>query len=186
MQKGTGMDIHWDELGEIREAERERIEARLRRLVEEHDDVLSIRIAGQSSQHHRHGGREVHITAMAKGQRIAASRAAPDLGKALHDAVGVFARELRRSRERHTARPAERSAGPALLGLVDRLDIAGGYGFAITDDGTSVYFHRNAVSGGLEFNTLEVGQRIALSIEAGTDGPQATVVTAPAPDAPSP
>jgi cold shock CspA family protein/ribosome-associated translation inhibitor RaiA len=180
------MDIHWDELGEIREAEREKIEARLRRLVEEHDDVLSIRIAGQASQHHRHGGREVHITAMAKGQRIAASRAAPDLGKALHDAVQVFAHELRRSRERRSARPAERAGGPALLGLVDRVDVAGGYGFAVTDDGTSVYFHRNAVSGGLDFNTLEVGQRIALNVEAGTDGPQATVIAPAGPDVPSP
>jgi len=180
------MDIHWDDLGEVSEKQRESIEARLRRLTAQHDDVLSIRIAGHASQHHRHGGREVHITAEAKGRRIAASRGAADLAQALHDALDVFSRELRRSRARQSARPVPRAAGPALLGVVDRVDREGGYGFVLTDDGTSVYFHRNAVSGGLSFEGLEVGQRIALNVEAGEEGPQATVIAPAAPDAPSP
>jgi cold shock CspA family protein/ribosome-associated translation inhibitor RaiA len=180
------MDIHWDDLAEVGEEERERIEARLRRLTAQHDDVLSIRIAGHASPHHRHGGREVHITAQAKGRRIAASRSGADLAQALHDALDVFTHELRRSRERQSARPGPRSGGPALLGVVDRVDREGGYGFVLTDDGTSVYFHRNAVSDGLSFDGLDVGQRIALNVEAGTDGPQATVIAPAPPDAPSP
>ena len=173
------MQIQWDNLGELSPAVREAVEARLVTLIAQHDDVLSVRIAGRASAHHRHGGREVHITARAKGREIVASRSAPDLAGALHDALDAFGRELRKLRARHSPRHADRAHGPALLGLVDRLNRDEGYGFALTDDGTSVYFHRNAVSGELAFESLEVGQRIALSIEAGTEGPQATVVTAP-------
>ncbi len=180
------MEIHWDDLGEIGEKVREEVEAKLRRLVAQHDDVLTIRIAGHTSRHHRKGGREVHVTARAKGKEITATRAGVDLGPALHDAVDAFARELRRLRERRGARPAQRAGGPPLLGLVDRVNREEGYGFALTDDGTSVYFHRNALGGGLSFEQLEVGQRIALNVEPGTEGPQATVVVPAAPDAPSP
>ena len=180
------MEIHWDDLGEIGEAVRTEAEARLRRLVAQHDDVLSVRIAGQSSRHHRQGGREVHITARAKGRELAASRSGADLGAALHDALDAFARELRHLRARHSPRQPQHAVGPALLGLIDRVNHAEGYGFALTDDGTSVYFHRNALSGGLEFDRLQVGQLIALNIEGGAEGPQATVVAPAAPGTPSP
>lgn len=180
------MQIQWDDLGEVAATVREEIEARLESLIGQHDDVLSVRIAGRGSRHHKHGGREVHITARAKGREIVASRGAPDLAGALHDALDAFARELRKLRAKHSPRQPQRAGGPAFLGLVDRLNREEGYGFALTDDGTSVYFHRNAVSGGLAFESLEVGQRIALSIEAGAQGPQATVIAPAGPDAPSP
>jgi ribosomal subunit interface protein len=180
------MQIHWDDLGEIGEAVRDEVEDRLRRLVAQHDDVLSVRIAGKASQHHRHGGREVHISARAKGREIAASRAGVDMTLALHDAVDAFARELRRLRERRSSRSQPRASGPPLLGLVDRVNREEGYGFVLTDDGTSVYFHRNALAGGLSFEKLDVGQRIALNVEAGAEGPQATVIAPAPPGAPSP
>ena len=106
--------------------------------------------------------------------------------RARHEKKSRAARAASWSLRRSTSGAVERARGPALLGLVDRLNREEGYGFALTDDGTSVYFHRNAVGGGLDWESLETGQRIALSIEAGTAGPQATVVTAPDPDAPSP
>jgi ribosome-associated translation inhibitor RaiA len=106
------MEIHWDDLQDIGEDGRGRVEERLRRLVAQHDDVLFIRIVGRTSGHHRHGGREVHITAHAKGKDITASRSGADLTLALHDAVDAFAHELRHLRERRSARPPERSPGP--------------------------------------------------------------------------
>ena len=181
------MEIHWDNMEEVDEPLRHKLEARIRRLVAQHDDILSVRIAGQGSHHHRHGGREVHIAAHAKGQVMTAARTAPDLARALHDAVDAFAHELRHLRGRRTSpRVRPRAGGPPLLGLVDRLYREGGYGFALTDDGTSVYFHRNAVHGALDFEKLEVGQRIALDVEEGEEGPQATVIRPAAPGAPSP
>ncbi|MFI5317079.1 MAG: HPF/RaiA family ribosome-associated protein [Myxococcota bacterium] len=106
------MQIQWDDLGEIDEAVRGEIEARLRRLAAQHDDVLAIRIAGRASRHHRRGGREIHITARAKGRELAASRSGVDLASALHDALDAFARELRHLRARHSPRQTPRASGP--------------------------------------------------------------------------
>jgi len=181
------MQVQWDNLAEIPEQVRTAIEERVGRLVAQHDDILQVRIAGRASRHHRHGGSEVHILARAKGHEITASRAGSDLSRALHDAVDAFAHELRKLRShRVERRPPEHAAGPPLLGLVDRVLREQGYGFALVDDGTTVYFHRNAVGGGLSFDELQVGQRIALNVEPGDEGPQATVVLPAGPDAPSP
>ncbi|HTO05526.1 MAG TPA: cold shock domain-containing protein [Myxococcota bacterium] len=180
------MEIHWDNVEEVDEALRHKLEARIRRLVAQHDDILSMRITGKGGHHHRHGAREIHIAAQAKGRVMTATRSAPDLARALHDAVDAFAHELRHVRGRRTStRVRARAGGPPLLGLVDRLYRDGGYGFVLTDDGTSVYFHRNAVHGDLDFEKLEVGQRIALDVEDGDEGPQATVLR-PARDVPLP
>jgi len=72
------------------------------------------------------------------------------------------------------------------LGLIDRVLVDEGYGFIITDEGNTVYFHRNAVSGGISFERLQEGQRIGLNVEPGEEGLQATVVVPAPPDAPSP
>jgi cold shock CspA family protein len=60
--------------------------------------------------------------------------------------------------------------------VIDRVDRAGDHGFLITGDGERVYFHRNAVGGGLDFDALEGGEAVALNYEAGANGLQATFV----------
>jgi cold shock CspA family protein len=69
---------------------------------------------------------------------------------------------------------------------VDRIFAEEDYGFVLTDGGERVYFHRNAVHGGLEFDGLAEGDRVGLNIEAGNKGPHATTIVAPPPGAPSP
>jgi CspA family cold shock protein len=180
------IELYFDGLEEVGQADRDAAESRIRALAGEHDDLLFVRVAGRTTRHAKHGDREVHITGRAKGRELVASRVRPDLSLALHDAVDAFAAQIRKLRGKRKARPPQRAAGPQELGLIDRIDRAGGFGFIVTDAGQPVYFHRNALSGGLEFNTLEEGQRIGLGIEQGEKGPQATVVV-PAPiDAPSP
>ena len=180
------IELFFDGLDEVRQADRDAAESRIRSLASQHDDLLFVRVAGRTTRHAKHGDREVHITGRAKGREIVASRVRPDLSLALHDAVDAFGAQLRKLRSRRKPRPAQRSAGPAELGLIDRIDRAGGFGFIVTDAGRPVYFHRNALSGGLEFDTLEEGQRIGLGVEEGSEGPQATVVLPAPPDAPSP
>jgi cold shock CspA family protein len=60
------------------------------------------------------------------------------------------------------------------------------YGFILTDAGEQVYFHRNAVHGGLAFERLAEGDRVGLNFEAGENGLQATVVRPAPPGAPAP
>jgi cold shock CspA family protein len=75
---------------------------------------------------------------------------------------------------------------PPHLGIVDRIFPEDGYGFVLTDAGEQVYFHRNAVQGALDFEGLVEGDRVSLNLEAGDEGPQATVVLPAPPDAPAP
>ena len=99
------MEIHWDHL-ELSDVLREAAETKLRRIAAQHDDLLSLHIVGRDSAHHRKGGREVRVSGHTKGREIAASATGPDLGKALHDALGAFERELRKLRGRRSARRA--------------------------------------------------------------------------------
>ena len=88
-------------------------------------------------------------------------------------------REKRRDLAR--AQPAE----PPYLGIVDRVFRDRDYGFILTDAGEQVYFHRNAVKEGLDFDRLEEADRVALNVEMGREGVQATTVVAPPPGTPS-
>lgn len=180
------IQIHWDHLNEISDAGKVSAEVRLRALAAQHDDLLSLRVSGRTSAHHRHGDREVRIVGKGKGRDFFVSRVRPELGRALHDAVDAFVHEVRNLRSRRVARTPQRSDSPPHLGLIDRVLRDEGYGFIITDDGNTVYFHRNAVSGGIAFERLREGQRIGLNVECGEDGLQATVVVPAPPDAPSP
>jgi len=175
------VEIHWVDLGELDDAERADAEARLERLAEGHSDLIDLRITGHGTRHHRHGGREVRITCQARGREIVAARSQPDLGLALNEALDVFEREVHRLREKR--RDLSRAPAPESphLGIVDRIFREDGYGFILTDDGEQVYFHRNAVKQGLDFERLEEADRVALEVEPGREGPQATVVSAPAP-----
>jgi cold shock CspA family protein/ribosome-associated translation inhibitor RaiA len=180
------MEIHWRNLATLRDEERAAIEERLRSLAAGHEDLIDIRIAGRESGHHRHGEKEVRITCQARGKELVAARSRADLGLALNEALDAFEREVHRLRERRRDRSLERPAEPPLLGIVDRVFREEGYGFLLTDAGDRVYFHRNAVKEGLDFARLEEGDRVALNVVGGRDGPQATTVVAPPPDAPRP
>ncbi len=179
------MEIHWRNV-EVRDEERRAVEERLRALAEGHNDLIDVRIAAKPSRHHRRGGQEVRIACQARGKELVAARTREEVALALYEALDAFEREVRRLRDRRADRRNQRPAEPPHLGIVDRIFLDDGYGFILTDGGEQVYFHRNAVSGGLDFERLEEGQRVGLNIEAGDKGPQATAVVEPPPNAPVP
>jgi cold shock CspA family protein/ribosome-associated translation inhibitor RaiA len=180
------MELHWVHPELFREADRALAAERIAELARERTDLIDVRITARSNGHHRHGGQEVRITCAARGKEIVAARTRPDLGRALNEALDAFEREVWRMRHRRTQQREERPAPPAELGIVDELFFEGGYGFIVTDAGERVYFHRNAVHGGLAFEQLTAGQRVGLDIEGGVEGPQATVVVSAPPDEPGP
>jgi cold shock CspA family protein len=180
------MEIHWHHPEGFRDGDRQAAEDRIRELARDRADLIDVRIAVRPTGHHRHGGQEVRITCKARGQEIVAARTRPDPGIALNEALDAFEREVWRMRHRRTQRREERPAPPAELGVIDEVLADEGYGFILTDGGERVYFHRNAVSGGLAFERLAEGQRVGLNLEGGQRGPQATVVVPAPPDAPSP
>jgi cold shock CspA family protein/ribosome-associated translation inhibitor RaiA len=182
------MEIHWYNPNLFREEDRSAAEARILELVRDRTDVIDVRIAARENAHHRHGGHEVRITCQARGAELVAARSRPDAGLALNEALDVFEREVWRMRHRRNQRREERESpgAPPELGVVDEVRLEQGYGFILTDGGERVYFHRNALHGGLDFERLEEGQRVGLNIEGGEKGPQATVVRPAPPDAPTP
>ena len=180
------MEIHWHHAENLQAELRQAAEDRIQELARGRTDLIDVRISARLTGHHRHGGQEIRITSAARGKEIVAARTRPDAGLALNEALDAFEREVWRMRQRRTQQRGERPPAPPELGVVDEVFADAGYGFILTDGGERVYFHRNAVHGGLDFEKLAEGQRVGLDIEGGDKGPQATVVLAPPPDATSP
>jgi len=180
------LQIHWRNCDELSEEQRRNAEQRLQKLAADHTDLIDVRISGKTTGHHRRGGQEIRIVCMARGKELVAARTREDMGKAFNEALDAFEREVWRMREKRQDKRVERPALPPVLGVIDRVFVDDGYGFILTDDGEQVYFHRNAVGGGLSFESLEEGQRVGLNVESGAEGPQANVVLAPPPDVASP
>ena len=175
------MEIHWVGLSGLDDSERANAEARLEGLAEGHSDLIDLRITGHQTRHHQHGAQEVRITCQARGREIVAGRTRPDLGLALQEVLDVFEREVHRLREKRRDLTRTQAPESPHLGIVDRIFQEEGYGFILTDAGEQVYFHRNAVKEGLDFDRLQEADRVALNFEPGREGPQATTVIAPAP-----
>ena len=93
-------EIQWAGLSEFDGNEKDRAEARLERLADGHNDLIDLRISGQGTGHHRHGGQRVCITCHAGTHKIVAARTEPDQGLALNEALDVFEREVHRMREK--------------------------------------------------------------------------------------
>jgi len=180
------MEIHWVHPECVSAEERRVAEDRIRELARDRSDLIDVRIAAKSTLHHRHGGHEVRLTCEARGKEIVAARTRPDMSLALDEVLDAFEREVWHMRHRREQEARERPASPPDLGVIDAVFVDKGYGFILTDRGERVYFHRNAVHGGLDFEQLTEGQRIGLNLEGGVEGPQATVVVPAPPDAPSP
>jgi len=83
-------------------------------------------------------------------------------------------REKRASHEVHVNTPPER-------GIVTKLFPEEGYGFITLEDGTDVYFHKNAVRDAV-FEQMD-GMEVSLNVEPGEKGLQATVVQPTPPEA---
>ena len=180
------MELHWLHPEAFSDPERLAAEDRIRGLAGDHSDLIDVRISARATQHHRLGEQDVHIICEARGKQIVVTRTRPEAGLALNVALDVFEQEVLRMRDRRTHQRTERPPEPPELGVVDQVRVDEGFGFILTDAGERVYFHRNAVSDGLEFDRLEEGQRVGLNIEGGIEGPQATVVVAAPPDVSAP
>lgn len=180
------MQIHWHNPNAVSQAEREDAEQRLLALAEGHSDLIDLWVDVRPNEHHRHGGDEVSIRCQVRGADLVVTRQADEAGIALRDVVHTFERDVHRLRERRDDRRAEPAPAAPVLGIVDRKFPEDGYGFLLTDGGEQVYFHRNALQGGLDFASLQEGERVALEIEAGEQGPQASMVRPPPPGTPGP
>lgn len=176
------MEIHWRSPGALAEEDREVAEKKLLQLAEGHQDLIDVWIDVGDDSHHQKGTEHVTVRAQVRRADIVAGGDDIETRLALRNALNTFTRELKRLRDRRAPGPPEPVSGPPLRGVVDRIFLEDGYGFLVGDDGEQVYFHRNALSGGLELEAIREGQNVAFNLEPGEKGPQATVVVPPPPE----
>lgn len=178
------MQMHWRHPERISESERDAASRRLLELQRAHTDLTDLWIdVAAASAHHRRGDEKVTIRCQARRATIIAVGTGDEPDVALRAALEKFEREAWRLRDRRSEHRIRPDSAPPHLGIVDRIVSDEGYGFLLTDSGEQVYFHRNALHGGLRFEALEEGQRIALNYQGGDEGLQASVVTPPPLDA---
>ena len=105
------MEIHWINLDGLEEEDRQGAEVRFRKLDASHTDLIDLRIMGKKNGHRARAGEEVRIVCQARGREIVAARSADQVGRALHDAIEAFEREVWRLRERRRERRGARVRG---------------------------------------------------------------------------
>ncbi|WHZ25898.1 MAG: hypothetical protein OJF51_000693 [Nitrospira sp.] len=116
---------------------------------------------------------EAVLVAQMPGHTVTARKTDNSFEEAIRQAFEALETELDRIQEKRASHEV-RIAAPPEHGVVTRLFPEEGYGFIVLDDGTEVYFHRNAVHD-LEFEKMD-GMEVTLNIEPGEKGPQATTV----------
>lgn len=116
---------------------------------------------------------EAVLVAQIPGHTITARKSNDSFEEAIRNAFEALETELERVQEKRASHEVRVSAPPE-RGVVTRLFPEEGYGFIVLDDGTQVYFHRNAVHD-LPFEKMD-GMEVTLNVEPGEKGPQATTV----------
>lgn len=95
------MQIHWHQTKWVSDEQKAQIEERIHALADQgQNDLIDVRISGNPSRHKGHTDHEVRITCEARGQEIVATRTAPKLERALHDALESFKQQVRAMRSK--------------------------------------------------------------------------------------
>jgi ribosomal subunit interface protein len=149
-----------------------------------HDRIMSCRVVVESPHRHHHKGKlyNVVVDVTVPGTELVVNRAPgdqpshEDVYVAIRDAFDAMRRQLEAHSRKHQGKGmahAEHPGHPA--GTVGEIFPDEDYGRIETDDGRSIYFHRNSVLGS-GFDGLKVGSRVQYVEEAGREGPQASTV----------
>jgi ribosomal subunit interface protein len=138
-------------------------------------DITHVRVTLTKENHRKPADScDVLIVVQIPGHTITARKQEDSFDEALRDAFAAMKTELDKIREKRASHGVRVSAPPE-RGIVSKLLRDEGYGFIAMEDGTEVYFHRNAVHN-LTFEELQDGMEVSLNIELGEKGPQATTV----------
>ncbi|MFQ5509953.1 MAG: HPF/RaiA family ribosome-associated protein [Leptospirillia bacterium] len=153
------------------------------KLDEVFDRISAFRVVVEAPHRHHHKGRLYHVRVdvTVPGAELVVSRTQDD--KQAHEDAYVAVRDafaaMRRKLEAHFAKRRgdvkQHDSGGQSMGMVAELEPHRDHGRIETEDGRSVYFHRNSVLNG-NFDQLEVGSPVRFVEEAGDEGPQASTV----------
>lgn len=151
------------------------IEARVTDLHTGHDDVTHVRVTLAKQDHRKaEDSCEALLVVQVPSHTLTARKQAETFEEAIRDAFSAMALELEKLREKRGTHQV-RITAPPYRGILSKLFRDEGYGFITLEDGTEVYFHRNAVHE-MTFEEMEDGMEVSLNVEPGDKGPQATTV----------
>ena len=150
------------------------IQARVADLRPGHD-ITHVRVTLAKNDHRKaEDSHDVVIVVQIPGHTITARKQQGSFEEAIRDAFAAMETELEKIREKRGSHEVRVTAPPE-RGIVSKLMRDEGYGFIAMEDGTEVYFHRNAVHD-MAFEEIEDGMEVSLNVEPGENGPQATIV----------
>jgi ribosomal subunit interface protein len=161
------------------------LESRIRELASRldkfSDHIMRCHVIVEPPAHHKHQGvlYDFRIDITLPDQEIAIRHAHPadhaheDPYVALRDAFRAVRRKLQ-DYERKQRGDVKSTVGAA-HGRISELNAEQGCGRIETQDGRSIYFHRNSIVRG-RFQDLETGTEVRFAEEAGDRGPQASTV----------
>ncbi len=161
------------------------LDARIRELAARLDkfsgDIMRCHVIIEQPDRHKHQGGlftcTIDITLPDREIAIRSPRPADhsheDPYVALRDAFHAARRQLE-DYARKRRGDVKSHTGPE-HGWISELDAEQGFGRIETDDGRSVYFHRNSVIGA-RFVDLKTGTEVRFAEEPGDQGPQASTV----------
>ena len=98
----------------------------------------------------------------------------PDVRTSVRDAFEAAERQLKDYKEQ--LRGDVKVHEPMFQGQISQLYPQEDYGFILTNTGTQLYFHRNSLLGGAEFDKLTRGMAVHYIEDVGDTGPIATKV----------
>lgn len=154
---------------------RDDIEARVAELHPGHNDITHVRVTLTKHDHKKaDDSYDVLIVVQIPGHTLTARKQEDSFEEAIREAFAAMEVELEKIQEKLASHEVRVSAPPE-RGVVQKLFKDEGYGFILLEDGTQVYFHRNAVHD-MVFDEMEDGMEVSLNIEPGEQGPQATTV----------
>jgi len=136
--------------------------------------IVHVRVTLAKHDHRKDDdSHEVVIVVTIPGHTITARRQDSSFEEAIREAFEALETELDKIQDKRASHQVRVTAPPE-HGVVSKLFPDEGYGFIVLDDGSEVYFHRNAVHD-MIFEKMD-GIEVSLNVEPGENGPQATTV----------
>jgi ribosome-associated translation inhibitor RaiA/cold shock CspA family protein len=183
MQKGLEISFHnCDPSAAVERAIEERV-VKLERL---YDRLVGCRVAieAQHKQHRTGNVYDVHVELMVPGEDLVVSRkpnkakeryAHPDVYTSIRDAFEAAERQLIEYKEQIRGDVKLKEDAELFQGQVAQIYPDEEHGFILTNTGTQLYFHRNALLRG-DFERLKRGDKVHYTETVGDTGPIATKV----------
>ena len=157
------------------------IETRMADLQQRYDDLIHGRVTLTKNLHHKklaNVAEALIVVTLPGRQTKTARKEDKTFEEAIRSAFDAMAIELRKRREKRGRTEVRTSPTPPLRGVICKLFPKEGYGFILKEGGSEVYFHKHARQG-LAFEELNDGTDVAINLEEGEKGPQASTVQRP-------